>query len=105
MLVKKQFAKILTAVLLLMTFATGQLIVISHTHTKADYTNNHQTKKDNTDDKCRICDHNSHVQLFLQQHRTLFTVALTRENSYREYTYACHSVQINHSCNRGPPAI
>ncbi len=104
MLLKKQYAKALAAVLLLLTFATGQLIVIAHTHTKVTYSN-HQTKKDNTDDKCGICSHNSHVQLFFQHQQSLFTVAVTRVNTYHEYKYAYQSISLHHSCNRGPPVI
>ena len=104
MLLKKQPAKLLAAFLLLMTFITGQLIVIAHTHGKAEYSS-HQTKKDTNDDKCRICDQNSHLQLFYQQQQTLFTVAQVTINAYQEYHHLYYSVKLHQACNRGPPVI
>lgn len=104
MLLKKQPAKILAAFLLLMTFVTGQLIVIAHTHGKVEYAR-HQTKKDTNDDKCRICDQNSHTQLFYQQQQNLFTVAQVTINAYQEYHYLYYSVKLYKSSNRGPPVI
>ena len=104
MLIKKQPAKILAAFLLLMTFLTGQFVVIAHTHTKAEYSS-HQTKKDTGDDKCRICDHNSHIQLFYEQQQSLFTVAVVTVNAYQEYHHLYYSIRLHQASNRGPPVV
>jgi len=101
MTIKKQSARVLAAFLLLMTFVTGQLIVIAHKHDKATYSN-HQSKK-TADEVCKICAQNSQLQLFHQQQHDLFTITLTAVNAYREYAPSHHSVITCHSSNRGPP--
>ncbi|MCJ8208721.1 hypothetical protein MUY27_03315 [Mucilaginibacter sp. RS28] len=101
MTIKKQSARVLAAFLLLMTFVTGQLIVIAHKHEKVAY-NNHQGKKSN-DEVCKICAQNSHLQLFNQQQQDLFTLTLTAVNTYREYIPAHYSAATFYAADRGPP--
>ncbi|WDF56424.1 hypothetical protein [Mucilaginibacter sp. KACC 22063] len=103
MTIQKQSARILSALLLLLTFATGQLIVIAHNHPKETYSN-HQNKKVN-DEQCKICAQNGHLQLFFHQQNTLFTLAVTAINCYFEYRQSYNGIETQHASNRGPPVV
>ncbi|OKS84877.1 hypothetical protein [Mucilaginibacter polytrichastri] len=103
MTIKQRSAKILAASLLLMTFLLGQLIVIAHSHKQAYASHQNQSKKDNSDDKCKTCAQNSHAQLFFQQQQDLFSLAVTNVNCYQYLQDSYYGVNTHQSCNRGPP--
>ncbi|NCD70810.1 hypothetical protein [Mucilaginibacter agri] len=105
MTIKQRATKTLVASMLLMTFLLGQLIVIAHSHKQGYDTHQGQTKKDNTDEKCKTCAQNNHAQLFYQQQQDLFYVAVTPIKSYLYYQDSYYSVKLLQSCNRGPPVI
>jgi uncharacterized protein HemX len=103
MTIKQRSAKILVASLLLMTFILGQLIVIVHSHKQTYASHQSQTKKDNTDEKCKTCAQHNHTQLFFQQQQDLFSLAVTNVNCYQLPQDSYNSIKLHRSCNKGPP--
>ncbi|WP_342647614.1 hypothetical protein [Mucilaginibacter sp. CSA2-8R] len=102
----KRIAKILTSLLLLLTFVAGQVIVFAHTHqtdaqSAKHYSQKHPSKT--TEDKCPICVQHGHVQLFLQQHHFYFWSV---SSSYAPMACAViyQSIKVLLAGNRGPPA-
>jgi hypothetical protein len=103
MTIKKQLAKILVASMLLMTFILGQLIVIAHSHKQTYASHQSQSKKSDTDEKCKTCAQNSHAQLFYQQQQDLFTLAVVNVKCYQSPQNKYHSIKLHRCCNKGPP--
>ena len=89
--------------MLLMTFVLGQVIVIAHSHKQAYASHQNQSKKDNTDEKCKTCAQHSHAQLFFQQQQDLFTLAVTNVNCYLSPQDSYNSIKLHRFCNKGPP--
>ena len=103
MTIKQQSAKILVASVLLMTFILGQLIVIAHSHKQTYASHQSQSKKGDTDDKCKTCAQNSHAQLFYQQQQDLFTLAVVNVKSYQSPQDIYQNITRQQFGNKGPP--
>jgi hypothetical protein len=100
-------AKILTSLLFLLTFVTGQVIVFAHTHRIGSEHSKHYAQKDKSkvsEESCPICVQHGHVQLFLQQSQFHFWSV---SSSYTPVAYvaAYQTVKLLLSGNRGPPAL
>jgi hypothetical protein len=104
---KNRAAKILSSLLLLLTFVAGQVIVIVHTHKRTNEHTRNFTEKNKsgvTEDNCPVCIQHGHIQLFLYQSNFQFWSA---ESSYTPAFYKAihHSIKLLLSSNRGPPAL
>lgn len=89
--------------MLLMTFVLGQLIVIAHSHKQNFTSHQSQSKKGDTDDKCKTCAQNSQAQLFYQQQQDLFTLTVVVVKCYQSPQNNYNSIKLQRSCNKGPP--
>jgi hypothetical protein len=100
-------AKILTSLLLLLTFVTGQLIVFAHSHNADILHAKHYAQKSRSnvaDDKCPICTQHGNVQLFLQHGQFQFW-SISSSYTSVAFTAIYQSVQLLLSGNKGPPAL
>jgi hypothetical protein len=104
---KNRTAKILTSLLLLLTFVTGQLIVFAHTHKTDTQHAKHYAQKDKSkisEDNCPICTQHGHIQLFLQ-HCQFHFWSVSSSYTPVAFTAIYQSIKLLLSGNRGPPAL
>jgi len=105
---KKRQAKILSSLLLLLTFVVGQVIIFAHTHKFDHQTAKHyaaqKDKSKVSEDNCPICVQHGNVQLLLQQHQFSFW---SLSSSYTPVAFSAiyQSIELLLSGNRGPPAL
>jgi len=104
--VKKRSVNILSSLLLLLTFITGQVIIIAHTH-KSDRqaAKHYASQKDKykvSEDNCPICVQHGNAQMLLQQHQFNFW---SLSSSYTQVAFSAiyQSIELLLSGNRGPP--
>jgi hypothetical protein len=102
----KRTAKILTSILLLLTFVAGQVMVFAHTHQTDTQSGKHYSNKHKSttaEDKCPICVQHGHVQLFLQHYDFHFW-SISSWYAPMACAVIYQSIKVLLAGNRGPPA-
>lgn len=97
---KKKTVKILSAIFLLLCFATGQIIVVTHAHTKTELSKQGKNGEDN----CKICQLSHAFTAMMHQHHFSFMVESSTYTYVQPPQPSYHRILLLFAFDRGPPA-
>ena len=104
---KNKTRKIVTALVLLLCFSTGQIIVFTHSHVSASA--NASTSKDSkpvaTDDNCKICQLNHTATPLLNIDLPNTVIYGTAYKQLEAESLSYQSLSLILAATRGPPVV
>lgn len=105
---KNRTRKIVAALILLLCFATGQIIVVTHSHvassSKTTTPSKHNTAT-GTDENCKICqlNHNTTALLSVDLNHTVIYSTAYKQVQVAALSY--QSISLVLAATRGPPLV